>query len=125
MKQLWVFLAVTLGACGSQAPHAPDNIADLMPYFWKNWDTAPTAQMAEAVVNLANAATVVTIGNPMKAELDPMQPDAIAGMGLSDRDTTKTAGLLIVNVFKCTLPQLEKLLIDTDQASLHTGVYDA
>ncbi len=120
-----LFVTVLLGACGSHAPHAPDNIADLMPYFFQNWETGQTETIAEAAVNLANAATVVTIGHPMKAELDALPAAAIASLGLKDHDPSSTAGLIIVNIFKCNLPQLEKILIDTDQSGIYPGNYDA
>ena len=125
MQKFLIFVAAALASCGSSAPHAPDKIADLMPYFWKSWDAAPQAQMAEAVVNLGYATTEVTAGHPMKAELDSMTADGIAGLGLSDRDPGKTAGLLIVNVFKCTLPQVEKILIDLDQIRMYPSQYDS
>lgn len=115
----YLMLALTaLVGCASYDP-APQELGDLMPFFWENWEGGAEDLMANAVVNLGNATTEVTLGHPLKSILSPMATSRIDSLHLSDRDAGHTAGLLTVTSFKCTLTQLEKILASKDQMAIY------
>ena len=116
--RVFLFLVTALAGCATY-DRAPEAIGDLMPFFWDNWENGADGVLAEAVVNLGNATTEVGLGVPLKATLSPMATSRIESLGLGDRDASRTAGLVTVTSFKCTLPQLEKILASKDQMAIY------
>ena len=125
MRRLMLGLAVMLTASCASLDSAPAELEDLLPWAFSHYESATDGEFAAAFVNLSNAATAISIGNPLRGELHHRldYPD-INYLHLSDRNPQNAQGLYILNTFHCTLAQLEKVLKYRDQNALYPDQYN-
>jgi hypothetical protein len=126
-----VLLALPMhSACLDRAPvtNAPEDLDGLVHWFWANSASATDSQLADAAQKLDVAAGGVdrTLSTaPTKGALTRLAVEELASVGLQDaRNPAAARGMLLVNVFPCTLERLEPILYDVDQNAIYSS-YDS
>ncbi len=124
MKKL-VLLALFAVGCNTTPPTpAPEEIDDNLRWFWVNGSTVDDAQLIDAAAKLAVAGKADTRTTPLKGGLRKRLESAdLKNVGLEGTDPSTARGMLIVNLYDCSLDKLEGILIAQDQASQYTDVY--
>lgn len=124
MKKLLVLALFALGCNTTPPTPAPDAIDENLRWFWVNGDVVDDAQLIAAAEKLSVAGKADTRTTPLKGGLRKRLESAdLANVGLQDVDPSTARGLLIVNLYDCTLDKLQNILIAQDQMSQYTDVY--
>ena len=108
-------------------PPAPDAVDQNLQWFWVHGAALGDAELAAAAAKLGVSGKADSRTTPLKTLThERLAPADLEPVGLEKSNDPSTArGLMIVNLFPCTLDTLERLLIAQDQAAQYTGVYDA
>lgn len=120
-----LFLLI-LAFLGCASPHpAPEALQEVLPWMFQHWDEAADEEIAKYFVQMEGAATPVNNENPMKGTIGNLQAENVAKYNLDPgvHDVSKARGVFIFNAFKCSLHQLERVLIDRDQTNLYPDQY--
>ncbi|MBN2361221.1 MAG: hypothetical protein JXR83_17330 [Deltaproteobacteria bacterium] len=108
---------------GSPTEPAPDDLDGLARWLWVNFLAADAATMADASSKLHVAADFDGISEPRRGLLDDLASDDLAAVEMADRDPRPAQGMYLINLLGCTLPQLEAVLLDPDQAAIQPQIY--
>lgn len=107
-------------------PTAPDALDDNLRWFWVNGDALDDASLREGAAKLAVGGKADTRTSPLKSQMRfRLAASDLTVVGLEGNDPSTARGIMIVNLFKCSLPKLEQILSAQDQSAQYTGVYDA
>jgi hypothetical protein len=114
-----------LMGCNSTPPSlAPEAVDANLRWFWINGDSADDATLIDAAGKLAVSGKADTRTTPLKGQMrERLEAADIASTGITDTDPSTARGLIIVNLFDCTLDKLQAILIAQDQKSQYTDVY--
>ena len=120
-------IVLSLLGCNSTPPSlAPDAVDANLRWFWINGETATDATLIDAAAKLSTGGKADTRTTPLKGQMrERLEPADLNGTGLLDTDPSSARGLIIVNLFDCTLDKLQAILIAQDQKSQYTDVYKA
>lgn len=120
-------LALTACLNATPPPQAPDALDENLRWFWVNAVALDDAALREGAAKLAVAGKADTRTTALKsATRNRLQPAELAVVGLDKTNDPSTArGMMIVNVFPCTLDKLQRILVAQDQKSQYAGVYDS
>ena len=116
-------VAVLLGGCKAVDP-APRELDDLLHWFWQKYADGTDEELAEGAVNLYDAVDAASFEELSDGSISDLDRDEAALVGITDQDPAEAAGVYLVNVYDCTLPKLEPILLHRDQATLYDGIYD-
>jgi len=119
-------MAVLATGCLNPEPPslAPDAVDANLRWFWVNGDTATDATLIDAAGKLASGGSADTRTAPLKGQMrERLSSDDLKNVGLEMNDPATARGLIVVNLFDCTLDKLENILIAQDQMSQYTDVY--
>lgn len=118
--------ALTLVGCNSTPPElAPEEVDHNLRWFWVHGDSADDATLVDGANKLAVAGKADTRTAPLKGQMrNRLDATDAAVVGLTGVDPSTARGLLVVNLFDCTLDKLEGILIALDQKAQYQGVYD-
>ena len=114
-------MLVLVASCA--ADQASDSVTDVVRWFWRNHDTASSAQVGDAVVGLDGNVTAVTADAPIKEIVSSLLTADVAWTGRTDVNPALATGMLVVSELGCTLDQVLHLHTAANQASLHPGTY--
>ncbi len=114
-------VASSLAACGTDT--APKKITNVSKWFWRNYDTATDAEIADAFVQLNGVVTPVTADEPMQVLVPRLDNDDVALVGRTGVDASKAVGMLVVTDIKCTIAQVEKIHTSGEPNAVHPGAY--
>lgn len=119
------FMVVLGVSCSAPVPpSAPDALDANVKWFWVNEDSASDETLISAAQKLAVAGKADTRTTPFKGQhRERLTTDELAPVGLQMNDPSKARGLLVVNLFDCTLEKLTSILSDPAQTTLYPGVW--
>jgi hypothetical protein len=126
LRVLLAAIALSSLACLDKTPPtlAPDAVDANLKWFWVNGNTADDATLLDAAGKLAVSGKADSRTTPFKGQArERLATEDIANTGLTDTDPSTARGLIIVNLFECTLDKLQAILIAQDQMSQYTDVY--
>ena len=115
--------ALIAGGCKKVEP-APKELDDLLHWFWEKYSEGSDEELAEGAVNLYDAVDADGFEELRDGSITDLSADAAALVGVTDRDPADAAGVYLVNVYDCTLPKLEPVLLARNQDELYEGIYD-
>lgn len=112
------------GCAPPQVPSAPDALDENVKWFWVNADSASDGTLLTAAQKLAVAAKADTRTSPFKGQnRQRLTSEDLTPVGLQQNDPSTARGLLVVNLFDCTLERLASILSDPAQNTLYPGVW--
>lgn len=122
-----LLLFALASGCNTTPPElAPAEVDHNLRWFWVHGDSADDATLLDGAGKLAVAGKADTRTGPLKGQMrNRLEPADLAGVGLEANDPSAARGLLVVNLFACTLDKLEAILIALDQKAQYEGVYDS
>ncbi|MFZ5444568.1 MAG: hypothetical protein ACOZQL_31535 [Myxococcota bacterium] len=126
MRRALLVLVLSASGCLNNTPPelAPEAIDENLRWFWVHGDAATDAELIDAAGKLSIAGKADTRTTALKGGLRRrLEAADIAPFGLTDTDPSTARGLLVVNLFDCSLGKLENILIAQDQASQYLDVY--
>lgn len=111
--------------CNSTPPSlAPDAVDANLRWFWVNGDTATDATLIDGAGKLAVAGKAETRTTPLKGQMrERLESTDLSSVGLEANDPSTARGVLVVNMFDCTLDKLQAILISKDQPTQYPDVY--
>ncbi len=120
-------LAFALAGCNATPPAlAPEEVDHNLRWFWVHGDSADDATLLDGANKLAVAGKADTRTAPLKGQMrERLVAADLAPVGLEAQDPSTARGLIVVNLFDCTLDKLERILIALDQQAQYEGVYDS
>ncbi len=121
-----LLLAVLATGCLNPEPPslAPDAVDANLRWFWVNGDTATDATLIDAAGKLASGGSADTRTAPLKGQMrERLSSEDLKNVGLEMNDPATARGLIVVNLFDCTLDKLENILIAQDQIAQYPDVY--
>lgn len=127
-RATWLALTFVIATgCNTTLPElAPDEVDHNVRWFWVHGDSADEATLLDGAAKLAVAGKADTRTAPLKGQMrERLTAEEVAVVGLTGVDPAAARGLLVVNLFDCTLDKLEGILIALDQKAQYQGVYDA
>jgi hypothetical protein len=116
-------LLLLLGGCKKVEP-APKELDALMHWMWSRYDDGLDEELAEGGENLWGAVDGDGWTESWDGSLTALTKDEAAAVGVTDRDPADAPGVFLVNVYTCSLGQLEPILLHKAQDELYEGVYD-
>ena len=120
-----LLLLLPLLACKKVEP-APADLDELLHRFWAEYETADDAAMLVSISEALDIVDVQALAEEFeKGTLTDLTEEEAALVGVTDRDPAQAVGLYLLNVFDCTMEELEPVLWEPDQASLYEGVYES
>lgn len=125
-RALATLVALSCLGCLNQTPPslAPDAVDANLRWFWVNGDTASDETLIDGAGKLAIAGKADTRTAPLKGQMrDRLEPADLANVGLQDNDPSTARGVLVVNLFDCTLDKLQAILLSQDQITQYPDVY--
>ncbi len=123
MFRALVVLSLLLAGCSSPEL-APEPIDANLRWFWQHSETADEATLIDAANKLAVATESETRIKPIKGQMrQRLQPADLASIGLDGNDPSTARGVLVVNLFDCTLDKLEAIHIAADQMHYYPDAY--
>lgn len=126
-RPLFVCALLALTACFNKAPPpaAPGDLQQNVRWFWTNSDDATDADLLAGIGKLITASHPDTWSKAVKGQssVHLTNPDISPFVTDKSTDPAPTRPLLVVNEFDCTQAQLEKVLLNDDQATLYPGSY--
>lgn len=126
----WFGLVMCVGALGcldkTPPPVAPSAIDQNLKWFWNNGQSVDDATLIDGAAKLAVAGKADTRTTPLKGQMPSrLEKSDLTVVNLELNEPASARGLLVVNLFDCTLDKLEKILSAADQKAQYDGVYDA
>lgn len=118
MTLAFVLLVAWSLACG-RAP-APDDVDGLARWFWLSAGEDDAA-VADAAARLDATPAMRALGPPLEGGLRRLLPGDAAVVGLMTPDVSRAAGMVVLDVIRCPLDRVERLIAQTDQKALHGG----
>lgn len=117
--------ALLLAACNGTPPSlAPEEVDANLRWFWVNGDVADDATLIDGANKLAVAGKADSRTAPLKGQMRERLTSAdLVNVGLEANDPSTARGLIVVNLFDCTLDKLQGILIAQDQATQYPDVY--
>jgi hypothetical protein len=124
----YVCALIALSACLNKTPPpaVPDDLQQNVRWFWTFSDDATDMELVGAAQKLIPAAHPDTWMKALEGQSTAhLTTDDVKGF-VTDKatDPSPTRPLLVVNRFSCTQAQLEKVILNGDQATLYPGSYD-
>ena len=116
-------LLLLLGGCKKVEP-APEELDALLHWMWGRYDDGLDEELAEGGANLWDAVDGDGWTESWDGSVSALTKDEAAAVGVTDRDPADAPGVFLVNVYDCTLPRLEPILLHRAQDELYDGVYD-
>ncbi len=106
-----------------QAVEAPTEVSVAARSFWTGYSSseADVAKLTADIEGIIQRGG----GTPLQAKISNLQKGDVANVGLDQNDVTLAAGMLLVSEITCTLADIEKLVIATNQDQLYPSTYDA
>lgn len=106
-----------------QAADAPTEVSVTARSLWLGYSSqeADVAKLTADIEGVLQRAG----GTNLQAKIGNLQKGDNANVGLDSHDVTIAAGMLLVSEITCTLADIEKLVIATNQDQLYPGTYDA
>ena len=117
-----------LCAC-PQPDAAPEDLDGAARFLFDRWlatDVEPAisdVELADAVVKVHEAVGGDTLSEAQKGTLGNLTQSEVEAVGLPERDPDKPQGMYIANLVRCTLDQMEEILLTPDQLSLYPEGY--
>jgi hypothetical protein len=103
---------------------APDAVDANLRWFWVHGDGADDATLIDAAGKLAVGGKADSRTTPLKGQMrERLAPDDLKVVGLEANDPSTARGLIVVNLFDCTLEKLTPILIAQDQMKQYPDVY--
>ncbi len=121
-----LLLALIATGCLNSTPPslAPEAVDANLRWFWVHGDTADDATLIDAAAKLAVSGKADTRTAPLKGQMrERLVATDLTNVGLDANDPSTARGVLVVNLFDCTLDKLQGILIAQDQARQYTDVY--
>lgn len=120
-----MLLLLPLLACRKIEP-APADLDGLLHWFWAEYEPAEDEALLEGITNAQAIVDVQALAEEFEdGTLTDLSVEEAALVGVTDRDPALAVGLYLLNVFDCSMDQLEPVLWEPDQASLYEGVYES
>lgn len=103
---------------------APDAVDANLRWFWVNGDSATDDVLIDAAAKLSTGGSADTRTTPLKGQMrERLAADDLKNVGLEMNDPSTARGLIVVNLFDCTLEKLSNILIAQDQMAQYPDVY--
>ncbi len=112
-----------LGACKKVEP-APKELDDLLHWFFEKYSEGTDEELAEGAVNLYDAVDAGSFEELMDGSITDLSEDNAELVGVTGQNPSEAAGVYLVNVYACTPPKLEPILLARNQDELYEGIYD-
>lgn len=120
-----MFLLLPLLACKKVEP-APADLDGLLHWFWTEYESGQDEALLEGVGNALSIVDVEALAQEVEdGSISRLSEDEAALVGVTDRDPALAVGLYLLNVFDCSMDELEPVLWEPDQASLYQDVYES
>lgn len=126
MRRALPVISLVLAGCLNQTPPslAPDAVDANLRWFWVNGDGADDATLIDAAGKLATGGKADTRTTPLKGQMrERLAAEDLKNVGLEQNDPSTARGLIVVNLFDCTLEKLTNILIAQDQMTQYPDVY--
>jgi len=117
-------LALGALACEPALEPAPGDIDGLAHWLWVNFLDADDAAMADALKKVHSVADFAAFEEPLRMTITDLVQDELAVVEMQDRDPKPAAGMLVTNVFDCSIETLEPVLYALDQGDKYPELYD-
>jgi hypothetical protein len=106
-----------------QAADAPTEVSVAARSFWLGYSDqeADVAKLTADIENILQRAG----GTNLQAKISNLQAGDTTNVGLGMNNAPIAAGMLLVSEITCTLEDIEKLVIATNQDKLYPDTYDA
>jgi len=121
---LLIALALTTAACEPALEPAPKDIDGLAHWLWVNYLAANDEEMADALKKVHTVADFAAFDEPLRMTITDLEQGELAVVEMEDRDPKPAVGMLVTNVFDCTIDKLEPVLYALDQGAKYPELYD-
>lgn len=128
MRRLSLLSVLCFAACLDKTPPetAPEAVDDNLKWFWVNGDSADDATLIDGAAKLSVAGKADTRTTPLKGQMrNRLETSDLTNVGLEANDPSTARGVIVVNLFDCTLPKLSAILAAKDQKAQYTDVYES
>lgn len=124
-RELLFAVALLVTGCNATPPSlAPEEVDKNVAWFWVNAQVASDAALIDGAAKLAVAGKADSRTAPLKGQMrDRLTSADLVNVGLQANDPSTARGLIVVNLFDCTLEKLERILVAQDQATQYPNVY--
>lgn len=127
MRRFALLAPLCLAACLDQTPPetAPEEVDANLKWFWVHGDEAGDATLVDGANKLAVSGKADTRTAPLKGQMrNRLEPSDLVNVGLEHNDPSTARGVILVNLFDCTLDRLAVILSAKDQKSQYADVYE-
>ena len=125
MRSLLAISLIALVGCKKVEP-IPEELDDLMHYFWVGLEDGTDEDLIEALDNLHRAIDGNQVGDDfVEGEVSDLNKAEVSDLGVEGVDPRDATGVLLVDRVGCTVAGLEAVISYEDQDELYTGVYDS
>ncbi|MGV3620924.1 MAG: hypothetical protein ACO1OB_08905 [Archangium sp.] len=128
MRRLALLASLCFVACLDQTPPetAPEEVDANLKWFWVNGDDAEDALLVDGAAKLAVSGKADTRTEPLKGQMrNRLESGDLTKFGLEANDPSAARGVILVNLFDCSLDKLETILSAKDQKAQYAGVYES
>ncbi len=126
--------AAFVGACDfgtladlnqNEATQGADELTSQARAIWRVYDAQKSTDddVKKAIAGIEGI--VQRAGVPTQVRLDSLTKDDLALVGRGDKDPSTAQGMLLIHEIDCSLDQLAKLVIATNQTTLYPDLYDS
>ncbi len=116
--------ALLMGSGCRDLEPAPAELDDLLHYLFDKVEFGEDAQLAEALENLHVAVGGDTLEEMQDGLVSHLSVEAVAAVGITDRDPADASGVYMTRPIVCPYPDLLNIVTYQDQHELYVGVYD-
>jgi hypothetical protein len=118
-------VALSIIACAPPPQPAPAALDANVEWFWTHADDETDAVISDSAATLSTAGKADTRVDPLKARSRvTLTPAELAPVDLQTNDPSTARGILMVDVFSCSLDKLASILSDPAQATLYPNTWD-
>lgn len=128
MRRFALLVSFCFVACLDQTPPetAPEEVDANLKWFWVNGDDADDALLIDGASKLAVAGKADTRTAPLKGQMrNRLETGDLVKFGLENNEPANARGVILVNLFDCSLDKLETILSAKDQKAQYEGVYES
>jgi hypothetical protein len=106
---------------------APPDLGVLLRWFFAHYDTGTDEEVREKLYGvdtlIQKAAEERAGAFPVQVTMEDMAAEDLKEIGLDSNDPTLGAGMLLVSEITCSLEEMEKITIATNQSELFPGMH--